>query len=259
MCFIVFNFKKHNKYKLIFCANRDEFYKRKTEKLHYWHLFDESEKNRILAGRDLESGGTWLGITKSGRFAALTNFREGIAKNPDKISRGLIVKNYLEGSYDPRNYAKRLEADKEYYEGFNLLFGSKDELYYFSNRSNGLLPISEGIYGLSNATLDTPWPKIRRGKRIFDKIISYDEVPVEALFEMLSDDEKPENRELPFTGVSEEFEKELSPIFVKMNAYGTRSSSVILIDYNDNVEFYEKNYDSSGKEVNNSYYSFQII
>jgi len=259
MCFIVFSFKKHKKYKLIFCANRDEFYKRKTEKLHCWSLHSEHENKRILAGKDMQSGGTWLGITKSGRFAALTNFREGTARNPDKTSRGLIVKNYLEGNDDPVTYAKQLELNKDKYEGFNIIFGSKDELYYFSNRSNGLLPISEGIYGLSNAALDTPWPKIRRGKKLFDKIISNDEVSVEKLFRMLRDDKKPEKRELPVTGVSEEFEKELSPVFVKMNGYGTRSSSVILIDYNDNVEFYEKNYDSSGKEVNNSYYTFQII
>ncbi|MEC9492475.1 NRDE family protein [Flexistipes sp.] len=261
MCFIVFSFKAHNKYKLIFCANRDEFYNRKTEKLHYWcsNSFKKHENNRILAGSDLQSGGTWLGVTKSGRFAALTNFREGTVKDPKKTSRGLIVKNFLQGNDDPVSYAKQLDLKKNRYEGFNLLFGSNNKLYYFSNRANGLLPISEGIYGLSNATLDTPWPKINRGKRLFKGIISREDVQVESLFEMLRDDKKPEKRELPFTGISEEFEKELSPIFVRINGYGTRSSSVILIDYNDNVEFYEKNYDSSGKEVNNSYYTFQII
>lgn len=253
MCFVVFSFKEHSKYKLIFCANRDEFYNRKTEKVRYW-----GNDENILAGKDLEGGGTWLGITKTGRFAALTNFREGGRKNPEKTSRGLIVREYLESDGSPLKYVKYLEEKKEDFEGFNLLFGNKDELYYFSNRSNGLLPVTGGMYGLSNATLETPWPKIRRGKKLFSDILSESNITPEKLFDLLRDDKKPDTKELPDTGVPKEFEKELSPIFVNMPGYGTRSSNVIFIDYNDNVEFYEKIFDSSGDEVNHSYYYFQI-
>ncbi len=253
MCFIVFNYKQHSRYKLIFCANRDEFYNRETVAMHFW-----PENDSVLAGKDVQGGGTWLGITKTGKLAALTNFREQSAVSSTKPSRGQIVKMFLEQGCETKEFIDYLKKSKNFYEGYNLIFGTIDKLYYFSNRSNGVLPISPGLYGLSNSTLDTPWPKINRGKSLLKKTISNPNFSSKDLFNILSDSQKAHDDTLPDTGISPVYEKELSPIFVNMEHYGTRSSTVILVDYDYNANVYEQRYDNKGKVKGNSQFCFKI-
>jgi len=253
MCFIVFSYKQHSRYKLIFCANRDEFYNRETVKMHFW-----PENNSVLAGKDIQGGGTWMGITKQGKLAALTNFREQISASPTKPSRGQIVKKFAEQENGVKKFTDYLKKTKNHYEGYNLIFGTIDKLYYFSNRSNGTLPISPGLYGLSNATLDTPWPKINRGKHLLKKVITNPDFPVKDLFGILSDSQKVDYDMLPDTGISPAYEKELSPVFVNMAKYGTRSSTVILVDYENNAFVYEQRYDNNARITGNSTFSFKI-
>jgi len=253
MCFIAFSYKQHSKYKLIFCANRDEFYNRKAVEMHFW-----PENDSILAGKDVQGGGTWLGITKKGKLAALTNFREQSTVSPTKPSRGQIVKKFLEQDYETKEFIDYLKKSKSFYEGYNLIFGTIDKLYYFSNRSNGTLPISPGLYGLSNATLDTPWPKIKRGKALLAEAISKPDFSITELFNVLTDNHKVHDDMLPDTGISPVYEKELSPIFVNMEHYGTRSSTVILVDYDYNANVYEQRYDNKGKVKGNSQFCFKI-
>lgn len=253
MCLIIFSYNSHNKYKLIFCANRDEFFNRPTENMHFW-----PENPDILAGRDLLGGGTWLGISKKRKIAALTNFRELIDKPVEKPSRGKIVKYFLCQNKNTTDFFKYLKRTKNEFNFYNLIFGNINELYYYSNKTDNTILLENGIYGISNAFLDTPWQKIVRGKEIFKDIISNDNFSYKDLFWLLTDDKKAEDDMLPNTGYPKAYERELSSIFVKMGEYGTRSSTVILIDYSNNVNVYERCYDKTGCPISTTHFNFSI-
>lgn len=239
MCLILFAYKKHPKYKLILAANRDEFFERPTASAHFW-----DDTPEIFAGRDLALNGTWLGITKSGRFACVTNYR-----NPNqtkgKISRGALVSNFLRGNNSVLNYLDKVESEAENYTGFNLLVGDfrngKDELAYFSNRGDGIKTLDAGVYGLSNELLDSPWQKVVRGKKNLEKVISAP-VLTDLLFEILQDRTFANDADLPDTGVGIEKERILSPCFIETPIYGTRSSSVVMIGNDNSIEFSEQSY-----------------
>ena len=197
MCLINFQFQEHPNYKLIVAANRDEFYKRPTAPAHYWE-----DEPTILAGRDLLQMGTWLGITKQGRFAALTNYRDPAHMTNDKTSRGEIISNYLVGDVSPMDYLKSLNLKKEDYNGFNLIIGNPDQLLYYNNIEGEIVNIPAGTHGLSNHFLNTPWPKVTNGKKMLhDYVMKQELVQPNELFEILSNTEITEDLYLPKTGI----------------------------------------------------------
>lgn len=239
MCLINFQFHEHPNYKLIVAANRDEFYGRPTASAHFWE--DEPD---ILAGRDLLQMGTWLGVTKQGRFAALTNFRDPAQMEAGKVSRGAIVRDYLAGSVSSEKFLESLHNNKENYTGFNLLVGNPDELFYYSNMQGEIYEIPAGTHGLSNHLLNTPWPKVTKGKNnLKTHVMGQDKVEVDALFTLLADEAIAEDASLPETGVGLDLERKLSPLFIKTPEYGTRSSSVLLVDRNNHFTFAERTYE----------------
>lgn len=228
MCLVFISLRKHPVYKLIVATNRDEFYIRKTKEAEFW-----SEHQNVLAGRDLEAGGTWLGVTKQGKFSLITNFRDPKNINPDAPSRGQLVSDYLIKEINANDYLKNIEPNAKAYNGFNLLAGTLDELHYLSNYGSGIETLSSGVWGLSNHLLETPWPKIVKGKRKFEQILKQSIITTEALFDMLYDDAPAPDDLLPETGVGLERERMLSSMFIKSPNYGTRCSTVILVDQNN--------------------------
>jgi uncharacterized protein with NRDE domain len=240
MCLILLSYKEHPSYRLILAANRDEFYDRPTAPLGF-----REEAPYILAGRDLKSGGTWLGVTRSGRICAITNFRDPARQLNDAPSRGLLVENFLKGDEPPEEYLRKVKKEGGRYNGFNLLAGDGSGLFCFSNMSAGVSKISPGIHGLSNHLLDTPWPKIEKGKKGFKNILSENMVDTERIFALLADEEKPPDDKLPDTGVGLEWERILSSLFIRSEIYGTRSSSVVLIG-EKRITFTERTYATDG-------------
>jgi uncharacterized protein with NRDE domain len=247
MCLILFAQHAHPEYPLVLGANRDEFYGRPTEPAHWW-----PEAPRILAGRDTERGGTWLGVTKGGRFAALTNYRDpsaAAARAPGAPSRGWLVRDFLEAEVPASEYLEALAAGRAAaYEGFNLLLGElggpEPALWYYSPRA-GAAPerLAAGVYGLSNALLDTPWPKVRTGKAALRASLDGGAAPEPGeVFSLLAHAEPAPDPELPDTGVGRELERALSSRFIVTPAYGTRSSTVLLFRRDGTLCFVERTY-----------------
>ncbi len=252
MCLIVFAKNYHPEYKLIFAANRDEFYERPALPVHFWN--DEP----ILAGKDLKAEGTWCGITKHGRFAAITNYRNLKSIKKNAVSRGKIVTDFLTGTSSPKFYSKGLADSANQYNGYSLIFGNKSNLYFFSNQTKKLAEIENGIHGLSNHLLDTPWFNVERGKDFMKKAIEKNDNLVDDLFAMLSDNTISPNDELPETGLDKETERKISSIFVELPEYGTRSSTVLLIDKNDKVSFIEKALNANKEWITNKF-EFELL
>ena len=236
MCLLIIAYKIHPKYRLILAANRDEYYSRPSDHLNFW-----KENPCILAGKDLKYDGTWLGITRKGRFAAVTNFRDPSALRDGRPSRGLLVRRYLETDMSPSDYLNEVKRKATEYNPFNLVLGDRKDIWYYSNRAADIKRLEPGIYGLSNHLLDTPWPKVRRAKEGVKRIIEQDQIEIKAIFELLKDRTIPPDNELPDTGVGYEKERMLAPIFIKSPDYGTRSSSIILVE-EKMIHFYERNY-----------------
>lgn len=248
MCLLLLAIDSHPFYKLVIAANRDEYYDRPTASASFW-----DDPPDLLAGRDLRAGGTWFGITKKGRIAGITNYRDPASLKSLAPSRGKLVSDFLAGKEKPEEYLARLDLEARDYNGFNLVVGTKNQLYWYSNRSHGTRCLVPGIYGISNHLLDTPWPKVFRGKAALENILSDQKVPSpSAFFEMLLDRSVPRDDSLPDTGVGLEWERMLSPIFITSPNYGTRTSAILLIDLNDRVTFMERTHISSqdhNKEV----------
>lgn len=228
MCLLVLAWKVHHRYRLVVAANRDEFHERPTEPMGRWPAPDE-----LIAGRDLRAGGTWLGVDRLRRFGIVTNFRELQRPSPGAPSRGHLIPDYLRNPAPITHYIKGLQAAADSYSGFNLLLADQDSLWYISNRAPQfaqLLP--PGIYGLSNELLDTPWPKLQRVRQRFDALIAQpDNIAAEALFGILADPTQAGvNDSLPDTGVSREWEQLLSSPFVRNSEYGTRCSTLVIVD-----------------------------
>lgn len=253
MCLIIAAIDQHPDYKLIIAANRDEFYARPTEPAHFW-----KEHPDMLAGKDLKEGGTWMGITKQGKIAAVTNFRSGIGEAKNVFSRGLLVKNYLLNNYGAEEYLKEIRDNAGSYNGFNLLAGNQDEIFYYSNKGEKIKKLEKGVHGLSNNFIDVPWPKVVRSKEKLSQLISENKIGVDALFEIMNDRKTADKKDLPSTGIPKTLEEVLSPIFIKALAYGTRSSTLLLIDRNNNVRFIERNF-NNGEEGETKEYSFEIM
>jgi uncharacterized protein with NRDE domain len=241
MCLIVFAYRVHPVYKLLVAANRDEFYGRPTAPAHYWE-----DRPDILAGRDLEKMGTWMGVTTSGRFAALTNYRDPKEETEGKRSRGELVADALKHKGSIKDYMQSLVKKKDLYPGYNLLAGDGTELYYYSNKGQELLKVEPGIYGVSNHLLNTEWPKVQKGKEGMSKIINGEQVElVECLLSVLQNADQAPDELLPHTGVSLEWERMLSPLFIKSGNYGTRSSTVMLMSDKE-IQYVERVFTKDG-------------
>lgn len=251
MCLIVFAYQVHPVYKLIVAANRDEFYGRPTAPAHYWE-----DRPDILAGRDLEKMGTWMGVTTSGRFAALTNYRDPKEETEGKHSRGELVADALKYKGNVKGYMQSLVGKKDLYPGYNLLAGDGTELYYYSNKGQELQKVEPGIYGVSNHLINTEWPKVQKGKEGMSKIINGDQDPfVERLFSILQNADQAPDELLPHTGVSLEWERMLSPLFIKSENYGTRSSTVMLMS-NKKIQYVERVFSKDG--ISEQQFKFEI-
>jgi len=254
MCLILFSYKSHPEYPLILASNRDEFYERPSSPAAFWE-----EAPDMLAGRDLKECGTWLGMTKSGKIATITNFREPHAVKDDAPSRGELLINYLRNQDEPTAYIRKISKNIHRYNGFNLIFGYFSDLYYFSNRVAGVQKISPGLHGLSNHLLDTPWPKVKLGREKLNNLISgNNNFSIEDVFDILADTSHPDDTLLPDTGVGIERERLLSPMFVRSSDYGTRSSTVILVDKNYHVTFVEKIFNGTPDQYEKKRFEFTI-
>ncbi len=232
MCLILAAWHRHPDYPLVVAANRDEFYTRRSAGADFWR-----DHPGVLAGRDLEAGGTWLGISRSGRFAALTNYRDPARQRADAPSRGRLVADFLTGDVGIDDYLATLPAAD--YNGFNLLLNDGRRMVAFSNVSMQAHELAPGIYGLSNALLDTPWPKVGSGKTALDAALAA--LPDETgLWGLLRDDTIHPDAALPATGVTLEWERLLSAAFIRSPAYGTRCSTVVKVGADGTASFDER-------------------
>lgn len=237
MCLIVFSFKTHRKYPVILAGNRDEFYKRDARQAHFWDTVPP-----LLAGKDLRAGGTWLGVNQKSEFGAITNYRD--LNNPmnGNRSRGEIIPEFLTQSGPPEEKLKTVQKNYPAYSGFNLLAGNSDQLYYLNNVNRQFQTVAPGIHGISNAFLDTPWPKVEKAISAFKDAVQPDTIDRDDIFQFLQDSDPFPQDELPETGLSPEMEQAVSPIFIKTDDYGTRCSSLLTIDYDGQVQFTERTY-----------------
>jgi uncharacterized protein with NRDE domain len=252
MCLIVFSVLEHTDYPIIFAGNRDEFHGRPTERAHFW---DDTD---LLAGRDLKAGGTWLGVTRSGRFATVTNFREPGEHRPGARTRGKLVTGFLKGDVDARSYMERIDDRAGDYNGFNLILGDAGGLFYLSNRDGSLRILEPAVYGLSNGWLDTPWPKVRRAKALFEDVLRSRSLAPAPLLELLRDDWRPRDEDLPKTGLEPAVERTASSIFISDPAYGTRASTVVLLDRNGGVTFVERSFGPDGEDLGTASFRFDV-
>lgn len=242
MCLLLIAFRCHPGYPLVVAANRDEFYERPTRPLDRW-----PDTPTVFAGRDARSGGTWMGITTTGRLAAVTNFRERGVQVPDPWTRGELVADFLAGTEPPEAYLESVRGRQHRYQGFNLIVGTPEGIWYLSNRGGAVRLLPPGIFGLSNHLLDTPWPKVLNGKAGMAKHLkTHDTADPAGWFEMLADTTRPPDADLPDTGVGLEWERLLSPIFIRSDRYGTRSSTLLTVAETGSVRMTERTHSIPG-------------
>lgn len=243
MCLILFAWQAHPRYSLVMAANRDEFHQRPTADADFW-----DDRPEVLGGRDLQASGTWLGVSRGGRFAAITNYREPSAPQAaTALSRGHLVADFLAGKSSPMEHAAEVQGRGPEYQGFNLLLGHRGSLAWVSNRSEEAMLVDQGVHGLSNHLLDTHWPKVQSGRHCLELLLENDEVQAEALFDLLAD------RALIPGQIPENIEKHLAPErvmkhnFIVSPVYGTRSSTVLLIGRDASIYFSERQFNAEGQ------------
>jgi uncharacterized protein with NRDE domain len=237
MCLILFAYRVSADTPLVVAANRDEFYARPAMCAQRWH-----DAPRIFAGRDLTAGGTWLGVADNGRFAAVTNFSE----NPDTPlppgSRGDLTADFLRTATPAREYAAAV--DNAYYRGFSLLLWDGTDLVYASNRNSEPRVMPPGVHGLANTYLDGTWPKVVRGCRALGETVAAPYSPAD-LLRLLADERPADDDELPARGNDVDFERRISPIFIRGDEYGTRASTAVIIGH-DRIAFSERTFGPRG-------------
>lgn len=246
MCLIAFAYQVHPDYPLILAANRDEFYERPTTAAHFWN---EEEAPHLLAGKDLEAGGTWMGVHTSHKWAALTNYRDPYLKRDNPPSRGTIIPEYLQSSLNAAEYVQALNQHSDHFMGFNVLVGDSNELFHYSNASKFITPIQAGIHGVSNATLNTSWPKLDWAKSQLEKNIRANQLEPNDFFAWLTNNEQAEDALLPETGIPYKWEKAVSSVFIKTESYGTRCSTILLIDKEGSIQFTERRYVPQSSQI----------
>ncbi|MFZ2905486.1 MAG: NRDE family protein [Cyclobacteriaceae bacterium] len=253
MCLIFISLNDHPDYTLIVAANRDEFYERKTQPAQFWN-----DHTNILGGRDLEASGTWMAMAKNGKISMVTNYRDLQNIKKQAPSRGQLVSDYLLNGDQPVGYLRGVENKGKNYNGFNLVVGTPKELYYYSNYRKGIEKIPDGLHGLSNHLLNTSWPKVEWGKEKVKQRLTAKIIDPEALFEALYDDTQAPDALLPDTGVGLDRERMLSSMFIKSPNYGTRCSTVILVNKDGHVHFSERVYDLATFNHTARSYEFKI-
>lgn len=241
MCTVFIAWQARQGLPLIVASNRDEFHQRPTSAAAW------QSDGLWFGGRDEKDGGSWLGIAKTGRFAVITNYRD-----PDNISqtapsRGGLVRRWLEGE-SQAEFVAHLEQEGQRYNGFNLLFGDHEQLYYFGSASESgrVASLAPGIYGLSNGLLDEAWPKVRRGKQSFTELLTQDSLDEATLQQLMANRDKAADVELPNTGVPKAWESLLSSLFIVSPAYGTRATTVVMVNDRAETRFVETRFDASG-------------
>jgi uncharacterized protein with NRDE domain len=254
MCLILLAWRVHPEFPLVFAGNRDEAYERPSAAAGFW-----ADEPRIFGGRDLEKGGTWLGVTSEGRLAAVTNYRDGRAARTAPRSRGELAADFLRGADEPRAYLEGATARASDYGGFTLLVGDPERMYWFSNRGRGIEEITPGVHGLSNHLLDTPWPKVTRGKERLSTLIRGDDAGLlRGLFHALADRTVAPDSGLPDTGIGLQRERELSCAFVAGERYGTRASTVLLVSRDNEVVFVEHRFGAWGAPLGETEHCFTL-
>jgi uncharacterized protein with NRDE domain len=267
MCLAVIALDAHPQYRVVIAANRDEFHARPAVPAHWW-------TSGMLAGQDLIGGGAWFGVSRSGRWALVTNFREGIPRDPDAPSRGELVTGALLDSSPPLLCAAAIARDGARYHGFNLLVGEitpqegseprqllpddRSTAAYTSNRASGAIALSAGIHGLSNHLLETPWPKLVRSKARLAAALDGQALDTAAAFALLADREPGDDAILPMTGVSRERERVLSSAFIVSPDYGTRCSTVFTLARDGNAHFVERSFDAAGDMTGETAHAFTV-
>lgn len=252
MCILFAAVNQHPDYPLIIAANRDEFHRRPAAPSEFWESYPD-----LLAGQDLEAKGTWMGVTRNGRIAALTNIRDK-EQRPDARTRGELVVNALTQP-DSAEFEQTLRDNRNQYNGFNLLYGHLTNLTVYNNAQNSFFSLSKGVHGLSNADIHTPWPKVTRGMNALTQYIStHQPISKDKLFAILRDDVKAEDQHLPETGIGYEWEKMLSSIFIMSPDYGTRTSTLLLIDSLKRCHWQERTYSPQGTVTDTRKFSFQV-
>lgn len=252
MCLILIAWRAHRDFPLVVAANRDEFHARPTAGATFWQ-----DNRAILAGRDLECMGTWLGVTRSGKFAAVSNYRDAADDSGGSLSRGLLASTYLGNGVAAREFVAQVAANGDAYRGFNFLAADHGELWWVSNRASGPQRLAPGVYGVSNHLLDTPWSKVVRGKRLLGSLLQ-SALAVERLLELLADTSVAADDDLPDTGVGLERERSLSALRVVSAAYGTRCSTTVLVGGDGRVQFAERAYGAQGEERDTLRYEFRF-
>jgi uncharacterized protein with NRDE domain len=245
LCLIVLAWRARQDAPLVVAANRDEWRERPAEPAHWW-----PDHPALFAGRDLQAGGTWMGVTRGGRFAAITNFRDPSDKRSTARSRGELVTEFLLGSAAPGEYLPTLAARSRDYNGFNLIAGDGDSLWYFGSREGTARPIPPGIHALSNHLLDEPWPKVVRARMAMEAALRHDD-PAPPLFAALADTHGAPDEALPRTGVSLEWERRLAPPLILGDDYGTRASTVLVARGDGSVRVDERTLDAAGQVTAN--------
>jgi uncharacterized protein with NRDE domain len=242
MCLLIIAHQVAREYPLLVAANRDEFHARPTGVSDFWTAHPD-----LLAGRDLQMGGTWMGVTRSGRFAAVTNYRDPAQSAVAPRSRGELPLAYLTGSQDPETYLKKVAAMARDYGGFNLLVGDRHDLWYFTN-SDSMDPqcLPPGVYGLSNARLDTPWPKVELGKVRLMALLQAGSISHSVLETVVTDRLLADQRTLSRHGLDGGMEATLSAQFIVTADYGTRSSTTLWTDAHDQLSWRERSFDQHG-------------
>ena len=249
MCLIAVAFRAHPDFDLVVAANRDEWRARPAAPAAWW-----PEHPDLLAGRDLEAGGTWLGVTRGGRFAAVTNFRDPSERSASARSRGELVTAFLIGDASPIDFVRELAARASDYRGFNLLAGDGARLAYLGSRSGTWHDVEPGVHALSNHQLDEPWPKVRRARTAMTaSVAAGDDGP---LFDMLSDTTAAPDHELPDTGVGLDWERRLAPPLITGADYGTRVSTVLRVATSGEVRFEERTRDAAGAVTSTAAFTF---
>ena len=244
MCLLLLAYDIHPVYRMVLAANRDEYYDRPTEPLSFWN-----DRPDILAGRDLKGKGVWLGINRNNRIAAITNYREPFLRLENAPSRGLLVSDFLAGTEAPQNYLNHIKTIGHGYNGFNLIVGDGSGLFYYSNMGNSIQKLKPGLFGLCNHLLDTPWPKIEKGKAALAALLAGKQpIEVEDVFSILSDRSYPPDNMLPDTGVGIGWERVLSALFITSPFYGTRSSSAVMLERTGRLTFAERTFEPASGE-----------
>jgi uncharacterized protein with NRDE domain len=253
MCLLVFAWLSHPRYRLVLAGNRDEFHERPTAGLSWWN-----DDPRILAGRDLRAGGTWLGLSRTGRFGAVTNVRDAEAPAPGAVSRGSLVPDYLRDSGDPVAHLERLATSNVGHAGYNLLVGDPHSLAYHSNaRPAERRPLEPGIYGLGNHRLDEPWPKLTRTRERLAAVLESSDPTPDELYAVLTDRTPADTTEPAAVSLPPGLQQALTAPFVVHERYGTRCSTVVLVEHDGRTAMFERRYDPRGAQTGASRHEFE--